>query len=293
MKAKYPVAAVVLGITQDAGYPHVGCLRACCAPAWRSPSARHHVACLGLVDFRTRRCWLIDATPDLPVQLHRLKALVAPTSSLGVDAIFLTHGHIGHYTGLMYLGREGMNARRLPVYAMPRMAVFLRENAPWNQLVALQNIELRSLNNGKPVHLASDLTVTPFLVPHRSEYTETVGFLVQGPRACLLYLPDIDGWDQWSESLEEMLGEVDVAYLDGTFFSAAELPPGRRLDEIPHPLMSDTIRRIRHLPPAVRQRVRFIHFNHTNPALHAPTFVRQTIAPLGVRVAVEGERVFL
>lgn len=293
MKAEHPVAAVVLGITQDAGYPHVGCHRACCVPAWRLPLVRRHVACLGLVDFRSRRCWLIDATPDLPVQLHHLETLARRASPPGVDAIFLTHGHIGHYTGLMYLGREGMNARRLPVYAMPRMAAFLRENAPWNQLVTLQNIELRPLNNGQPVQLDVDLTVTPFLVPHRSEYTETVGFLVQGPRARLLYLPDIDGWDQWSENLEDMLRQVDVAYLDGTFFSAAELPPGRRLDEIPHPLMIDTLHRIRHLPPAVRQRVRFIHFNHTNPALHAPTFVRRAIDPLGVRIAVEGEEVFL
>ena len=283
----HPTFAVVLGVTQDAGYPHVGCRRACCALAWRSPATRRRVACLGVVDLEGRQRWLIDATPDFPHQLRQLDEM-APFAHL--DGIFLTHAHMGHYTGMMYLGREGLDTRRVPVYAMPRMAAFLRANGPWDQLLRLGNIELRPLADQRPLRLNKNLTVTPLQVPHRSEYTETVGFLLQGPRASLLYLPDIDGWERWSLRLEEVLATVDVAYIDGTFFSPAELP-GRNLEEIPHPFVVETVRRLRPLPADLRRRVKFIHFNHTNPLLHASSLVKRVLAPTGMRPAVEGERI--
>ncbi len=278
---------VVLGIAQDAGYPHVGCVRPCCWPAWRRAAGRRHVACLGLVDEASRRCWLLDATPDLPAQLHYVRHGVA-RAPVELAGIFLTHGHIGHYTGLIYLGREALGARRMPVYAMPRMAAFLRANAPWGGLLELGHVEVREMAPARPVRLGPSLSVTPLPVPHRAEYTETVAFLVEGPNARLLYAPDTDGWASWSPSLEAVLTGVDVAYVDGTFFSRDELV-GRNIDEVPHPSIVETLRRLRTLPADVRARVRFIHFNHTNPVLHAPPFARYVLAPAGVRAAVEGE----
>eukprot|EP00957_Ditylum_brightwellii_P156501 11911053-Ditylum_brightwellii.AAC.1 len=69
---------------------------------------------------------------------------VAPTKKTP-DGIFLTHAHIGHYTGLMYLGREALGAVDVPVYAMPRMRSFLKNNGPWSQLVSLGNINIQNL----------------------------------------------------------------------------------------------------------------------------------------------------
>ena len=79
-----------------------------------------------------------------------------------LSGIFLTHAHMGHYTGLMWLGKEVMGAAKVPVHAMPRMAAYLRSNGPWSQLVKLENIELREMRAGEAVPMPG-LVVTPLL----------------------------------------------------------------------------------------------------------------------------------
>jgi pyrroloquinoline quinone biosynthesis protein B len=273
---------VVLGVAQDGGAPHAGCARTCCAERWRDPSRRLHVACLGIVDPAASACWLLDATPDLPIQLHRL-------GKFELTGILLSHAHIGHYTGLVHLGREVMGARGVAVYAMPRMHAFLSDNGPWDQLVRLGNIELQPLAAGQPVALSPRVTVTPLVVPHRDEYSETVGFRIDGPDRSALYISDIDKWDRWDRRIEDLIAEVDVAWLDGTFYDATEVP-GRSMDEIPHPFMTESMRRFEALPASERDKVRFIHLNHTNPALDPDSAARRAIEAAGFRVAGERER---
>jgi len=183
---------VVLGIAQDGGYPQAGCQRECCARAWRDASLRRGVSCLGIVDPATGERWLLDATPDFPRQLRVLDGLAPSTSVPGLAGILLTHAHMGHYTGLMHLGREAIGARRVPVYAMPRLREFLSSSRPWDQLVRLENIELRTLRADEPVALNGRLTATPIPAPHRDEYSETVGFRIKGPNHSVLYISDID-----------------------------------------------------------------------------------------------------
>jgi pyrroloquinoline quinone biosynthesis protein B len=263
------VRAVVLGIAQDGGLPHIGCTQPACVEARRDPARRQRVAALGLVDDAAGQRFLIDATPDLASQLDSLNGGRRPRPPADrrkpVDGILLTHAHVGHYTGLMYLGREALGAQGVPVYATPRMARFLRENAPWSQLVALGNIELRELAPGRELPLTAGLRVTARAVPHRDELSDTVGFVVRGPRRSLLYVPDIDKWERWERALEDEVAGVDLAFLDGTFAAADEVP-GRSLAEIPHPLVSETIARLR-ARPGLGARVLFIHMNHTNPLL--------------------------
>jgi pyrroloquinoline quinone biosynthesis protein B len=279
---------IVLGVAQDAGYPQAGDRT---SPAWNDPSLRRLATCLGLIDPQTNRRWLFDATPDFKEQLHRLD-VIAPTAEVpGFDAIFLTHAHIGHYTGLMQLGIEGMGAHLVPVYAMPRMERFIRTNGPWEQLVALENIEIRPLENMIPVELAPDLRVTPLLVPHRDEYSETVGFRIEGPDRSVLFIPDITGWDAWEADgtqLEEVLPDVDVAYLDGTFFTGDELP-GRDLSTIKHPMIADSIERFAALPECERRKVRFIHLNQSNPLIRDDSRALATLKASGCGLAHEGE----
>ena len=43
--------------------------------------------------------------------------------------------------------------------------------------------------------------------------------------------------------------------------------PGRDMSMIPHPFIDESIARFSHLPKNVRDRIRFIHLNHTNPAI--------------------------
>jgi pyrroloquinoline quinone biosynthesis protein B len=213
------------------------------------------VAAIGLRNARTGASNLIDATPDLPAQIHALTGGRAP------DGIFLTHAHIGHYTGLMYLGKETMSARGVPVYGTARMAAFLRANGPWKLLVDDGHIALREIDTDRPVDLGG-ARVTAMRVPHRDELSDTVGYLVEGPRKKALYIPDVDRWEKWDRDIGAIADQVDLLLLDGTFASAAELPH-RDIARVPHPLLSDTRARVR----GRKARVLFIHLNHTNPAL--------------------------
>lgn len=283
---------VVLGIAQDAGFPQAGCSRECCAQAWREVSPRRKVTALGLVDPQTSERWLIEATPDFPEQLRALNEIAPAANHAALSGIFLTHAHVGHYTGLLHLGREVMAAKATPVYAMPRLRAFLRANGPWDQLVRLQNIALQSLQHDSTITLNSRLRITPIIVPHRDEYSETVGFRIAGPRRAVLFIPDIDKWEKWERRIEEELAQVDVAYLDGTFYAEGEIP-GRNLAEIPHPFIVESLARWQTLPAQEQAKVRFIHFNHTNPALDSQSAAAQNLLRAGFRLAREGERLEL
>jgi pyrroloquinoline quinone biosynthesis protein B len=283
--AAAPVRAVVLGIAQDGGVPHIGCYQELCVRARQDPGRRERVACLGLIAGEKR--FLVDATPDLPSQIDSLNVgRTVPDRARPVDGILLTHAHIGHYTGLMYLGREALGARGVPVYATHRMAAFLRTNGPWSQLVTFGNIELREIEAGRPFALADGLSATALEVPHRDEWSDTVAFRVEGPGRRLLYLPDIDKWEKWGRRLEDELAEVAVALLDGTFESETELP-GRSLLEIPHPLVGETVSR---LSGKTRADTRFIHLNHTNRLLSDEP-ARRALGERGFRVARDGDEI--
>jgi len=269
---------LILGIAQDGGYPQAGCDRPDCLSAWRDPELRQRVASLAIVDPQSHQRWIIDATPDFPSQLASLDE-ASPRGTALLDGILLTHAHIGHYLGLAHLGREVLGAHSIKVYAMPRMREFLQHNGPWDQLVRLKNIELVPIEDGVPFALNERITVTPLRVPHRDEYSETVGFIVRGPSRAILWLPDIDKWEKWSTPLESALAQVDIAYIDGTFYNASELP-GRDLSEIPHPLMTETLSRLANSP--LRAKVRFIHLNQSNPLLRERR--------RGIVIAPDGER---
>jgi pyrroloquinoline quinone biosynthesis protein B len=283
---------IVLGIAQDGGVPQAGTRE---HPGWDDPARRRLAACLAVVDPAAGRRWLLEATPDFREQLHRLDVACPVPEKPGLAGIFLTHAHMGHYTGLVHLGLEAMGARAVPVRAMPRLAGFLRENGPWSQLVRHGNIVIEPLADGVPVRLDAQLSVTPCLVPHRQEYSEVVGFVVRGPRRAVLFIPDIDGWEEWDAlgtAIEDRIAAVDVAYLDGTFFADGEIP-GRDMSAFPHPRIARSLERFAHLPAEARRKIRFIHLNHTNPALWPDGEARRVIEESGCRVAEEGERVGL
>lgn len=253
----------VLGIAQDAGIPHLSCQAALCASIRAGQRRAEKVSSLGLVDRVSGRAYLFDATPDFVAQVHTL------TGGRPPDGIFLTHAHIGHYTGLMYLGRESIGARAVPVFATDRMLEFLDRNGPWSQLIALGNVERRPLEYDRAVTLEGGVRVTPFRVPHRDEFSDTVGYRIDGPRRSALFIPDIDRWEKWDRHIRELADTVDLALLDGTFASPAEV--NRNIEEIPHPMMSRT----RQLLRGVRARLWFIHINHTNTEIGADDVVRE------------------
>lgn len=285
---------VVLGTSQDAGTPQISHPKDL---AWRDRSLQAFASSLAVVDHEAGKRYLFDATPDMREQLQWLDTHdPSPRPGVGLDGIFLTHAHIGHYAGLMFVGRESADTKGIPVYAMPRMRSFLADNGPWGQLVRLNNISIKPLEDKGPVALGDGLTVTPLLVPHRDEYTETVGFIIAGRSAKALYLPDIDSWDLWESRMgvriEDMIAKVDLAFIDATFFDNAELPEAAAR-MIPHPRIADTIARFATLPADLRARIRFTHLNHTNPARFAGSSARRAIEASGARVAALGDRLCL
>lgn len=279
---------VVLGVAQDGGFPHAGCTKPCCKSAWVDPSVARSVSCVAVVDPSSKQRWIFDATPDFRHQLKRLDQFLPVEQQPGLDGVLLTHAHIGHYAGLMYLGREALGANRVPVYAMPRMRDFLTHHGPWSQLVELENIILRPLERDLEIGLNQRLTVKALVVPHRDEFSETVAFLIRGPKRSALFLPDIDKWSRWGTRIEQVIADVDVALVDGTFYDNDELP-NRDMSEIPHPFIVESMQRFADLPPAERAKIRFIHLNHSNPALRPDSQAAKAVRDRGFGLARETE----
>ncbi len=239
---------VLLGLAQDGGHPQAGCERDCCAAAWTDPANGHRVAALGIADGTKR--WLVDATPDFATQL---RTLLHGDTKGELAGVLLTHAHMGHYTGLLDLGREVMGARDVPVYACRACAPSSRRTVRGRSSSASTTSPCAPLEDGVSVRLSDAITVTPFAVPHRDEYSETVGFVIAGPHRKVLYLPDIDKWERWSTRIEDRIAAVDAVYVDGTFFSSTEIP-GRTMAEVPHPFVEESLARFASLPDDERRR---------------------------------------
>lgn len=280
----------ILGIAQDAGYPQTGCYEKHCISGWKNPELRHGAVSLGLVDPQGQKKYMFEATPGFPAQFYELEK-EAPSDRYEFSGIFLTHAHIGHYTGLMYFGHEVMGASDIPVYVMPEMAVYLEENGPWSQLVSYKNIVLRPLQHNKTQSLGS-IRVTPFLVPHRDEYSETVGYRIDGPNKSAVFIPDINKWSQWKTDLSELVKTVDYALIDATFYDEGELP-GRDMSNVPHPFVVESMELLKDLSAEERSKVWFIHMNHTNPLLDAESDESKKVRSEGFNIAVEGIRLNL
>ena len=285
--SKHP-SLYVLGTVQDGGSPHIGCQKSCCEGLFKNPDPTRKVVSLGVVDHLNQKSYLFEATPDLPSQLKLLKERSNLNQEVP-DGIFITHAHIGHYTGLMYLGRESLGSKRVPVYAMPKMKRFLETNGPWSQLVKLNNISIQSIQNEKTIQLTQDLSVIPFTVPHRDEYSETVGFKIIGPNKSVLFIPDIDKWSKWEKDILNEIKAVDLAFLDATFFDGPEIN-SRNIAEIPHPFVVESMQLLKDLPQVEKSKVYFIHFNHTNALLDTTSPAYKKVIDSGFNMATFGSR---
>ena len=278
----------VLGNVQDAGYPHIGCEKNCCNKNFNS-SAVNFVTSLGVTDLVDNKSFLFEATPDISKQLKFLNNNYS--SSTIVDGVFITHAHIGHYTGLMYFGREALGAHKVPVYVMPKMKQFLESNSPWNQLIDLDNVQLREIFKNKKITISKNLIIVPFTVPHRDEFSETVGYKIIGPNKSALFIPDINKWSLWDKDIVAEVKDVDYAFLDATFFKDGEV--NRPMDEIPHPFIVETINLFKNESIQVKNKIHFIHFNHTNISLQYKNPVIDSIGKLGYNFARFGDQLSL
>lgn len=314
-----------LGIAQDGGYPQTGCTLDCCQRAWLDRKLRRLATSLGLVDPVTGEKWLFEATPDIKEQVRALQeastqkqqgqAESSPANGGNLAGVFITHAHIGHYTGtillvlshsvgLLQLGKEAWSTSHLPLHVMPRMHQFLCANEPWAALVRNENVRINEMQSGVEIRLNDRLSVRPFLVTHRGEYSETVGFeiacstLHSAKRHMIItfirlllrfvFIPDIDSWKDFEDRLIELIEGSDYVFIDGTFFKDNELL-NRDMGDIPHPRISESLRLFQDkLERKDQAKVHFIHLNHTNPCLD-PSSAEHRI----VQVCQEGTKYFL
>ena len=279
----------VLGNVQDAGLPHIGCNEEICINAYNENN-KYYTTSIALVDKVSQEYSLFDVTPDISDQLRIIENHIFNKFLLPKD-IFITHAHIGHYAGLMYFGREALGSKGVQVNVLPRMYDFISLNGPWSQLVSLKNIILNKINFRDNIEITPNLSVVPIKVPHRDEFSETAAFLILGPNKSALFLPDIDKWDKWSMNIVEMLSNVDYAFIDATFYSNTEI--NRNIEEIPHPLVMETMDLLSDLPYEQRNKVYFIHMNHTNLMIDINSDISRKVLQKGFNIARLGQKLYL
>jgi len=279
----------ILGNTQDAGLPHIGCQHKFCQDNF-DIHEEYFVTSIAVVNSDLRRYILFEATPDITYQLNYLKNNLFQEFLLP-ESLYITHAHIGHYSGLMYFGREALGAKNLMVRVLPRMSNFLQDNGPWSQLVDINNIKIKEINFGLSTNELSNIVVTPIQVPHRDEYSETAGYIIEGKNKKALFIPDIDKWEKWDRNLNQLAKEFDFLLIDATFYDSKEI--NRDISEIPHPLVTETIARLSGLSIENRSKVYFIHMNHTNMMLDPDSDLSKLVTSKGFNIARLGQKLYL
>jgi len=279
----------ILGNTQDAGLPHIGCQHKFCQENFDKYD-QYFVTSIAVVDSDLRKYIMFEATPDITYQLNNLNNSIFQEFLLP-ESLYITHAHIGHYTGLMYFGREALGSKNLLVKVLPKMSEFLKSNGPWNQLVNINNIEIQKLNFGESNNELTNISVTPIKVPHRDEYSETAGYVIQGKNKKALFLPDIDKWEKWDKNLVHLTEEFDYLLLDATFYDSKEI--NRDINEIPHPLVTETMSLLDNLSSELKVKVYFIHMNHTNLMLDPESELSKLVESKGFNIARLGQKLNL
>ena len=279
----------ILGNTQDAGLPHIGCQHKFCQDNF-DIHEEYFVTSIAVVNSDLRKYILFEATPDISYQLNYLKNNLLQEFLLP-ESLYITHAHIGHYTGLMYFGREALGTKDLMVRVLPSMSNFLQNNGPWSQLVNINNIKINEINFGLSTNELSNIIVTPIQVPHRDEYSETAGYIIEGKNKKALFIPDIDKWEKWDRNLNQLAKEFDFLLIDATFYDSKEI--NRDISEIPHPLVTETIDLLSGLNIENRSKVYFIHMNHTNMMLDPDSELSRLVLSKGFNIARLGQKLYL
>jgi pyrroloquinoline quinone biosynthesis protein B len=279
----------ILGNTQDAGLPHIGCQHPFCEDSF-NVYEEHYTTSIAVVNSDIKKYILFEATPDITFQLNNLKQNIFYDFLLP-ESIYITHAHIGHYTGLMYFGREALGAKDLMVRVLPRMSNFLQNNGPWSQLVDINNIKISEINFGSSTKELASIYITPVQVPHRDEYSETAGYIIKGKNKKALFIPDIDKWEKWDRDLSQLAKEFDFLLIDATFYDSKEI--NRDISEIPHPLVTETMNLLSGLNKENRSKVYFIHMNHTNMMLDPNSDLSKLVTSKGFNIARLGQKLYL
>lgn len=264
--------AEILGSAQDGGVPHLGCDCDTCSRAREDKNLQRYATGLKVYDEEKDVNYIFDASSDIRFQI----------GDEFIDGIFLSHAHLGHITGLLYLGKESFNANMVDVYCSESVADFLRDSHPYRLLIDRNNIVLNTFDEDENLN-GMGMNVEPVEVIHRYAPTDMHAFRIRSGSNTLLYLTDID---HWTETAEEQVREADVALIDGCFWSDDEID---RYDRVPHPTIKDSLERFE----GSGTDIIFTHLNHTNPVLLPDSDERDEVEDRGFRVAEDGMEIEL
>ena len=274
----------LLGIAQDGGRPQPGCIRPCC----ENLSSEDHRSPVSIsIQTEGGKTLLVEATRDLGRQLRFI-------GNPSVDHLFLTHAHLGHVDGLGLFGRETMSARNIQLHCSPSMQSLVETTPAWNQLLKQNVFQFASFSRIE----IDDVVVEFHQVPHRDELSDTHAIVVRGENKSILFLSDHDTWKETldahgCETIREFLAKlnVDIALLDGTFWSGDELQ-GRDMNVVPHPTVEESLQRLG-IKSKEDPQIVFFHFNHTNPLHNLDSEEYRTVTELGWDVGFETQQFIL
>ena len=279
----YMTELVLLGIAQDGGRPQAGCSKSCCIGL--EPNKHSFPTSLGIIG--QDKLHIIDVTRSLGNQLQYLDNRVP-------DEVWLTHAHIGHIDGLGLFGRETMNVKGAKLHVSKRMLELINQTPHWQIMIEQGVFSIDEISNGESRQKAG-FSITPILVPHRGELSDTHAFILRGENKSLLYLPDHDSWDQTlslygMNTIREWLASlnVDIALLDGTFWSFDELSE-RSQQVVPHPPIKQTIDMLGYKQQGDPDII-FFHLNHTNPVYDEWSEEHTKVVEMGWSIAKQGMR---
>jgi len=273
---------IILGSAQDAGVPQIGCDCTNCIYARKNPTITRFGPSIAILDNEKEYCYLIDASPDIKHQIEMIKSIlpdVQTQKAIPISGVFLTHAHFGHISGLWMLGKECIDTQEIPIYCSIKMSKFLTNNHPFSHMLQNKNLILSnmSINQKYPFE---DFWITSFQVPHRDEYADTVGYIIEQNKK-ILYLPDLD---YWTDDLIKLVESVDIALIDGSFYSKDELPDR---NDVPHPPIKETME----LLDPTKTEIFFTHFNHTNLILNEKGNERKETLDKGFKLAFDGLKI--
>ena len=207
----------------------------------------------------------------------------------------LTHAHLGHVDGLGLFGREAIAARDIELHVSDDMYHLIDRTPQWNLMVQQGVFNIRTFTAGDVVFSQGDLSIEAVRVPHRAELSDMHAFILRGPSKSLLFLTDHDTWKETltvhnCSTIRELLNKlnVDIAFIDGTFWSEDELA-GRNQATVPHPPVLQTLKMLGNKKQGDPDII-FTHLNHTNPLYNRNSEQYAEVERLGWSVAHQGQR---
>ncbi|MFF9481599.1 pyrroloquinoline quinone biosynthesis protein PqqB [Streptomyces sp. NPDC014733] len=295
----------LLGTAAGGGFPQWNCGCALCARCRRGelPSRfQDSVAVSG----NGRDWWLLNASPDIRVQVEAASALAAGPGprDTPVRGVLLTDAEVDHTLGLAVLrGTADLTVHAAPpVHEALATALPLRglldRYAPWwwRETGAADRTAVSaplSLSGGltatlhpvgakAPKYVAAPAAGVPWVSAVRIEDPATGGALLYAP--CLA---------AWPDGFDALLASVTCAVVDGTFFSAQELGQAVRSPDAGQSLMGHlpvsgpggTLARLARHPDLRRL---YTHFNNTNPLLDPASDAAAEVRDAGVEVPEDG-----